>query len=409
MKNILITKNQLRLITEALGVPDNILNTAKEVFDMVAVNLKSIDEKEDEYTFTNYPHYVLGDKKKIVIDEIELTVKVEQISEHKGKPEIISMGMGQKFYFDRNVKLKKSEPSATAEIHISFVVGDDWEPYELYTAFVKDKNSHLPSIAHELKHKYDKQAKEFDLIGRDAEYQATQRYGNFGIPAIDHKFMRYLYYSHMAENLVRPVEIASEMEYQNITKSQFYEFLKNNRVYQELLEIKNFTFEEFIKMIHKSMDRVDKLLEYVGDDYENMSDSEKIRRVLELVYINLVNNKMEIFMNMTTNRREELENMLRQMMGQDIDQMKGEIGDVRTKFFNYVTKFKDKPLDFFKSEIENMNYVANKMLKKISKLYAMAQDDGQVTESILNWELHQQIMEKKHGKRKIETKLRYKR
>ena len=40
MKNILITENQLRLITEALGVPDNILNTAKEVFDMVAVNLR---------------------------------------------------------------------------------------------------------------------------------------------------------------------------------------------------------------------------------------------------------------------------------------------------------------------------------------------------------------------------------
>ena len=43
-------------------------------------------------------------------------------------------------------------------------------------------------------------------------------------------------------------------------------------------------------------------------------------------------------------------------------------------------------------------------LKKISKLYAMAKDDEQVSESIINWELHQQIMEKKYGKRKIETK-----
>jgi hypothetical protein len=39
----------------------------------------------------------------------------------------------------------------------------------------------------------------------------------------------------------------------------------------------------------------------------------------------------------------------------------------------------------------------------------MAQDDVQVSESIINWELHQQLMEKKYGKRKIETEIRYKR
>ena len=48
------------------------------------------------------------------------------------------------------------------------------------------------------------------------------------------------------------------------------------------------------------------------------------------------------------------------------------------------------------------------MLKKISKLYAMAKDDKQVSESIINWELHQQIMEKKYGKRKIKTEYKYK-
>ena len=57
MNKILITERQLGLIKEALGVPDNVINIAKEVFDMVAMNLKSIDEKEDEYTFNNYPNY----------------------------------------------------------------------------------------------------------------------------------------------------------------------------------------------------------------------------------------------------------------------------------------------------------------------------------------------------------------
>jgi hypothetical protein len=55
-----------------------------------------------------------------------------------------------------------------------------------------------------------------------------------------------------------------------------------------------------------------------------------------------------------------------------------------------------------------MSYNANKMLKKISKLYAMAKDDTQVTESILNWDLHQKLMEKKRGKRRIDTEIKYK-
>ena len=39
----------------------------------------------------------------------------------------------------------------------------------------------------------------------------------------------------------------------------------------------------------------------------------------------------------------------------------------------------------------------------------MAKDDKQrVSESIINWELHQKLIEKKYGKRKIETKFKFK-
>jgi hypothetical protein len=48
------------------------------------------------------------------------------------------------------------------------------------------------------------------------------------------------------------------------------------------------------------------------------------------------------------------------------------------------------------------------MLKKISKLYDLAKDDDEVNESIINWELHQQLLEKKYGKRKIETEIKFK-
>ena len=71
-------------------------------------------------------------------------------------------------------------------------------------------------------------------------------------------------------------------------------------------------------------------------------------------------------------------------------------------------KYERKPIMFFKDRCEQLSYDADKIIKKIGKLYAMAEDDQPMNESILNWELHQQLMEKRYGKRKIETKFKFK-
>lgn len=408
---IVITESQLKSINEALGVPDAILDAAEVVFDMIAQDLKGIDTKEEKYEFQNDVDIILGDKKKIQIDKFELEVNVENLLKDGQKPQIISMGMGQRFAFDSDIMMKTTQPSTTAEFHITYAVADEWEPQDLYNEFVGDRDEHLSSIAHELKHKYDKQAKKIDLIGRDAEYQATQNYGNFGIPAIDNVFMRYLYYINVAENLVRPVEVASQLRSKNITKSGFTEFLKNNRVYQELKEIANYSYEDLIESLKFQMNRVEALLDHANIDYENMTDEQKINEVFEIVYATLVNTRMGIFVDMTENRRDQFIKMLKQSLGfggQDDDD-DDKIENLRKKFFNYLVKFGKNPAKFFESEIENFNYIAKKFIKKISKLYAMAKDDEQpVSESIINWELHQQLMEKRYGKRKIDTKIRYK-
>ena len=92
-----------------------------------------------------------------------------------------------------------------------------------------------------------------------------------------------------------------------------------------------------------------------------------------------------------------------EVAGKGVEKLK-KTDEVRNKFLNYVMKYEKNPTKFFEDEIENFQYIANKMIKKISKVYGLAKDDEQVSESILNWDLHQQIMEKKYGKRKIETK-----
>ena len=406
---IIITESQLNLINEALGVPDNILDAADMLYDIVERDIKSIRDIQDEYKFDGELEFELGDKKKIKIDSYTLTVKIEEIEDEKGVLDIVSMGMGGAFGFNRDVYMKENEPSTILELTITFAVGENWKPEGLIEKMEEEKDEHVASLAHEIKHKYDKQSKQFGLIGQDAEYQATQRRGSFGIPVIDRVFFRYLYYISGIENLVRPTEVAYKLKRKNITKSQFKEFLENNVVYKELVEIKNFTFEDFINQLKESEDRLDALIEHIGDDPSDMTIDEKINVVLEVSYIDLVNNRMQMFMTMTEHGMDDVIKFGTQLGILPPELEKNFEGiqktdAIRQKFLKYVMKYEKNPTKFFEDEIENFQYVANKMLKKISKLYAMAKDDEQVSESIINWELHQQIMEKKYGKRKIETK-----
>jgi hypothetical protein len=411
MKNILITENQLRLITEALGVPDTILDAAEQVFDSVAQDIKSIKTKKDEYIFRGNVGVQLGGNKKINIDDYELVVSVTHPDGYDEEPQIVSMGMFQSFNFDRNIMMKRIQQSSTAEMEIDYVVPENWEPNDLYVALMKNKTKRLASIAHELKHKYDKQAKEIDLIGREALYSSTMKMGRSAIPAVDSGFMRALYFVSMAENLVRPVEIASIMKSKNITKSQFKDFLMKTDVYRELQNIKNYTFEDFINELKDQMDRVDALLEHLNiDGFEDMSEDDKIKKVLEVIYATLTNTRLDIFQEMTSIKRDSLMDMFKGLFGQDLmkdDPQQKRLEQVRNKFYNYAAKYKDNPTKFFEDEFENFNYTANKVLKRLSKLYALAQDDEQpVSESILNWELYQKVKEQKEGKQKFSTKIK---
>ena len=406
---IIISENQLRLLNEALGVPDFILDAADMLYDVVENDIRSINDIQDEYNFKGKINFELGDKKKIRINSYELNVKIEEMEDEEGVLDIISMGMGGRFGFDRDVYLKINEPSTTLNLDITFAVGDNWKPEELIAKMEEERDENVSALAHEIKHKYDKQAKEYSRMGPDAVYQATQQKGNFAIPAIDRVFYRFMYYIHAIENLVRPTEVAYSMKRKNITKSQFKDFLEDNIVYKELLRIKNYTFDNFIQDLKQQEDRLDALLEHIGEDPSNMSIDEKINKVLELVYVDLVNNRMDLFMQMTQGPMDDFLTFGAQLgmippgSEEKMKQLQ-KTNEIRRKFLSRTMRYEKNPIKFFEDEFEEFNYVANKMLKKISKLYAMAKDDEQVSESIINWDLHQQIMEKKYGKRKIETK-----
>ena len=75
---IIVTKEQHEVINEALGVPNSILEAAEDLYGVFADNLRSITDKEREYDFQGDLDIVLGDKKKIRIDEYNLKIEVNE-------------------------------------------------------------------------------------------------------------------------------------------------------------------------------------------------------------------------------------------------------------------------------------------------------------------------------------------
>ena len=412
-KNLIINENQLgkivdNLLLERLGVPDFILDSAEVLYDVVLNKIRTIKDTSGKYDFNLNVDLPIGD---FDIRRLELTISAEEFEGYTGGVDIVGMGVSQQFSFDNAVLMKILDVNHKLELEVSFVVPEEWKPSELYDVFVKDKIKMISIFAHELKHKYDKTKKTKDLIGRDAEYQVFSRNNlNFGIPVIG-DFMRYSYFIQNTENLVRPTEVASRMSQKNITKDQFDDFLRNDEVYKELVDIKNFTFDSLMLKLNQQMDRVDGLLNHVGQDISDMGEEEKIKKVLTLVYINIVNGKVDIFDDMTSDDMDPFTSRLKQMLGMSEAQEQNSVekDKVRRKFINHVAKYENNPIKFFVDECERFNYVATKVIKKIGKLYDMATDKEQTNESIINWDLHQQLMEKKYGKRKIDTDYKFKR
>jgi hypothetical protein len=400
MKIILSEVQLKKIITEALGVPDSVLDAAEVFYEIFLNKLKTINTKEKEYEFQGYVNISLGGKDKIKIRDFELRVEIDKVDDFDRPPVIHSMGMKQTFNFDRDIMMKKTEYSNTAEFTISFAVGENWEPEDLYNEFSKNKASYISSLAHEIKHKYDKQIKRVDLIGREAEYYGLQKAPRFQIDVIDKKFFHYLYFTDIAESLVRPTEVASRLRSSNITQDQFREFLSNDETYKKLIQIKNFTFDDLAKGILNEIDKVDELIRFANEDPENMTDEEKVEIILTLVYVNLTNTKFDSFKKMVNpNPMLAIYNLFRGLGGH-VDPQQVKVDKLIEKFYNYLIKYKNNPVEYFKAEIENFHYIANKMIKKIAKLYAMTPKS--TNESILDWDLNEKVKQKKEGIKPID-------
>lgn len=343
-------------IREAVGVPSNIHETSEKIYKKIYAWVKNLKEEDLEPG--------VGAQKDFrgqfqIADYPFSTIRVKLgVEPHKKitEPELMSMSVQTQSKKTEDFKLQTLK-SKTVNILILILVPKGWDYSKLPSFFETNKNELIENFSHELKHAYDHYKKEYDSMENRAVYQGAIGSG-IGIDAVD-KFIHDIYFTSVNENLVRPSEVLSAIKANKISQKDFLNFLTNHVTYQNLKRIQNFTYEKFIQEILSEPKKVDKFLKKLGLDPSTMRDKTKVRRVLEATYNYIVNSTISNY-----------SDMLKQSILDELIGFQGEQQVMFTNFIKKITRFK-KPEDFYKYYEKQFKFVADEMIRKISKVYSL--------------------------------------
>ena len=369
-----VIKNTLN---EALGVPEGILESAERLYLMCFNRIVKITDpilngsKKKEYNFTIKSNFKISD---YTFTEISLSidfVEVDQVD----LVELYSMAFGHQSKFnDRSLKLVTIVSPNEVKISIKFALTETAKISDVIESCKRSKDIMTASLAHELKHAYDHYKKPTESIPKMSRYHGVQQTG-VPIKPIS-VFLHYLYFVHGIENLVRPTEFSSLMKSSKISKKDFYNFLTNSEMYTMMRDINNFTYEKLKSELKNYIPQIDGVLNrFTNETFD--TDEEKIDEILRIVYVNLVNNTLNTTKSIMSN------NFFEGLMG-----FQGKKNEVFRKIVNYVIRFENNEKKFYLYEEKKFKHISGIMMKKLSKLYSMAQDEKS---SIKNWDLHHKI------------------
>lgn len=372
-------KSIKKLIREALGVPQGIIEGSKELYEILMNEMSKIDPKstEEEYETSIDVSLSIGD---YTINTIKFGIKIGEFNIQT--PQIASFGFGVSHGIELKKGLRMKHPISDEVILTTNIAvpEDNWSFKDITDLFIKNKDKIVRSLSHELKHSYDYYKKPKRSLYPAAMYQ-TYANTSLGLHPID-KFIHNLYFAHAIENLVRPSEVATAMEMKGVTQKNFLEFLKNDETYKQLSELSNFSVDKLKSDLKQYIPQINQILEGL-DEPTDISDNEKIEKMLHIVYVTLVNLKG---------------NTIRQMLQTELpEKLFNILNPAKEGFFermiNRIQRFNSYK-EFFEYEEKMFKFISTKLMKKLGKLYAMARTDES---SILDWDLHQKMNKNKMG------------
>jgi hypothetical protein len=345
-------------LVERLGVPEGILDIAEKIYPKI---LLSIGDNDTVEMLKNSSIYVNGDFNinDFNFNRILFNYKIFESDDL----EIIGMSQSTNSKLTDKYKLKTIPSDGMVELTI-FISG----PKSIKGLNIKDlleenKKIVISSLSHELKHSYD------DYKGGLGDVQLRSNYDvytkkRFGIKPID-SFLERLYFTSSIESLVRPTEVASLLKMGNITKKEFYDFIKNDRTYKLLTELSKFNIEDWRNEIKEYIPEIIEFFESLEvEGVDVLDEDEIVDEFLKVCYVVIKNWKTEETHNIFVNK--------------EIEYLIGFIPEKEQMFrkhLNKINRFGNDYKKYYEYEAKTIRYVADNLRKKIAKLFDMAKDE----------------------------------
>ena len=368
-----------KLITERLGVPKGIYQTAVSIYEELIKNLIDVlDESETEYDleFDLNPPAQIED---IIINKVKFNVEIKETSK-VDSPKILGWEQsGQINVGTGNEKpdLVYKKPFGVISLGLNLTVPENWDVEDLKIFLFENYRESISSIAHEVKHFYDESRSKKANLRSLVNYQASKKLIGSKIKPL-RQLAFDLYYISDIESTVRPTEVATDMILQDIDKRKFYNFLTSNETYQKLKRISQFSKEKLRSDLYNYIDEIKDVFEKVGldlDDYQN--DDELVNGMIDLWINTFKKRNIEVFTKLVSTTTLEY---LVGLTGKKEEWRQKFIKSKLDKLMSDPNKFLDKTENLFK-------FVSNKMMKKIAKLYDYI-GEKPMKESIVNPELY---------------------
>jgi len=351
----------MQILNETLSVPSNIHESAIQVYDLLSARLpldeSYFDKDKSEYRITIQHTFKISD---ITFNEISYVIHT--IITNQVKPEeggiLVRLATSSDSMLDK-LRIKNINTD-TIELFIDIAINPNIDKKIIFNTILFEKETMIKSIAHELKHAYDNQKQKYGSVSQMSNYVTYTNPPNL-LPV--RNFYLYLYYVHDVESLVRPTEVYSKMRLNDVSKSEFINFLKGNDTYQMLNNILSWNLEDFKKELKEHIPEITEIFQQINNNYQNGTDDEKVNEMLNVIYHTLTHSRVESFKKYITTSPSE------SFFGFSDEKL-----SAYNTFVKRVNKYKDNPIEFYKQEEKNLHTIASRILRKIGKLYALAKD-----------------------------------
>jgi hypothetical protein len=287
--------------------------------------------------------------------------------------EQMNIGVGDKMTSDYKLIYKKT--NGRIAMGAKYQVPNDISEEDLINSILKFETKTISSIAHELKHAYDFDKKPIRNAGEKVKYHSIEDLMVSVRPLM--KFKTMLYYSHVVEESVRNSEIYTLMKLKGITKKEFKNFLSKTNTYDFLKYMMNYDYDKFIGEMYNSIKGIESFLSFVKIDHKDMTDEEKVTAALKKFYQIVSRRRKEFLDSVMMDMQSDLMMMLASSLGiaDNIVTMGENEAKVKAKkkINKHINSYTDY-IDFYQKELSDIKISATNTLKKLGKLYSLAED-----------------------------------